>query len=63
LSAVSEANVASSAARPRTEHRSAVDAQHRPPQHEPPPGAACRDAQTLSAHLDDVRSVLRTSAV
>ncbi len=46
LSAVSAANVASSAARPRTEHRSAVDAQHRPPQHEPPPGAARRDART-----------------
>ena len=44
LSAVSAANEASSAARPRTEHRSGVDAQHRPPQHEPTPGAACRDA-------------------
>ena len=40
LSAVSAANVTSSAARPRTEHRSAVDAQHRPPQLEPPDG--CR---------------------
>ena len=38
LSAVSAANVASSAARPRTEHRSAVDAQHRPPQPEPHAG-------------------------
>ena len=47
LSAVSAANVASSAARPRAEHRSAVGAKRRPPQHEPPPGAACRDARTL----------------
>jgi len=45
-SCLNEANAVSavsSAARPRTEHRSAVDAQHRPPQPEPPPGAACRD--------------------
>ena len=49
LSAVSEAHVASSAARPRTEHRSGVDAQHRSPQHEPLPGAACRDAQLFRA--------------
>ncbi len=45
LSAVSAANEASSAAPPWTEHHSAVDAQHRPPQHEPPPGAARRDAR------------------
>ena len=32
------------AARPRTEHRSGVGAQRRPPQHEPPPGTACREA-------------------
>jgi hypothetical protein len=32
------------AARPRREHRSAVGAQRRPPQHEPLAGAACRDA-------------------
>ncbi len=44
LSRVSEANAASSATRPRTEHRNAVDAQHRPPQHELPTGAARRDA-------------------
>ena len=44
LSAVSKANVASSAMRPRTEHRSAVGAKRRPPQHEPRPGTACRDA-------------------
>ncbi len=44
LSAESEANAASSATRPRPEHRNAVDAQHRPPQHEPPTGAARRDA-------------------
>ena len=51
LSAVSEA---SSAARPRNEHRSAVDAQHRPPQHEPPPAAACRDA-TLAAKQNSLQ--------
>ena len=44
-SAVSAANAASYAARPRTEHRSGVGAQRRPPQHEPPPGTACRDAR------------------
>ena len=43
LSAVSAANVASSAARPWTEHRSAVGAKRRPPQHEPPPGTTCRE--------------------
>ena len=47
LSAVSEANVASSATRPRAEQRSGVGAQRRPPQHEPLPGAACRDPQAL----------------
>jgi hypothetical protein len=47
LNAVSEANEVSSAARPRNEHRSAVGAKRRPPQHEPTPGAACRDAPTL----------------
>ena len=41
------ANEVSSAARPRCEQRSAVGAQRRPPQHEPLPGAACRDALTL----------------
>ena len=44
LSAVSEANEASFAARPWTEHRSEVGAQRRPPRHEAPPGSACRDA-------------------
>jgi hypothetical protein len=44
LSEESKANGASSATRPRREHRNAVDAQHRPPQHERPPGAARRDA-------------------
>ncbi len=43
-SAVSAANVASCAARPQAEHRSEVGARRRPPQHEPLPGAACRDA-------------------
>jgi len=47
LSAVSAANVASSAARPQTEHRSAVGAQRRPPQPEPLPGTACRDARCV----------------
>jgi hypothetical protein len=46
LSAVSAANAASSATRPRTEQRSAVGAQHRPPQHEHATGTACRDALT-----------------
>jgi hypothetical protein len=46
LSAVSAANEASFATRPRTEHRSAVGAKRRPPQHEPLPEPACRDALT-----------------
>ena len=45
-SGVSAANVASSAARARTEQRSGVGAKRRPPQHEPPPGTACRAALT-----------------
>ena len=46
LSAESEANAASFAARPRSEHRSAVGAaRHRPPRHEPLAGAACRAAK------------------
>jgi hypothetical protein len=45
LSAVSAANATSCAARPRTEYRSAVAAQLRPPRHEPAPGTACREAQ------------------
>lgn len=49
LSAVSKANAASLSTRPRTEHHSAVDAQHRPPQHEPAPGTACRAASNLHA--------------
>ena len=44
LSAVSAANEASSAARPRTEQRSAVGAQRRPPPHERLVGSPCRDA-------------------
>ena len=44
-SAVSEANVASWATRARTEQRTGVGAQRRPPQHEPAPGTACRDAR------------------
>jgi hypothetical protein len=37
-------NAASSAARPTPEHRSGVFAQRKPPQCEPPPGTACREA-------------------
>jgi len=44
LNAVSAANEVSSAARPRTEQRSAVGAQRRPPPYEPPSGCPCRDA-------------------
>ena len=46
LSAMSAANGASLATRPRTEQRSAVDAQRRPPPNEPPTGSARRDART-----------------
>ncbi|HUL67360.1 MAG TPA: hypothetical protein VLW55_22390, partial [Burkholderiaceae bacterium] len=42
-SAMSAANEASYAARPRTQQRSAVDAQHRPPQLSGLTGTACRD--------------------
>jgi hypothetical protein len=45
-SAVSGANEASSAARLKAEHRSAVAAQQRPPQHEPLPGTARRAARS-----------------
>ncbi len=44
LSGVSAANAASFATRPQAEHRSAVGAKRRPPQHELPPGTACRAA-------------------
>jgi hypothetical protein len=47
LNAASEARVVSYATRARTEQRTAVGAQRRPPQHEPPPGTACRDALPL----------------
>ena len=46
LNGAHEVSAVSSAARPRTEHRSAVAAQRRPPQHEPLPGTACRDARS-----------------
>ena len=46
-SAANAVSVASCAARPQAEHRSAVVAKRRPPQHEPLPGAACRDALTF----------------
>ena len=46
LNAASAARVVSSAARPRTEHRSGVGAKRRPPQHEPLPGTTCRDARS-----------------
>ena len=45
LSGESAANAASSATRLKTEHRSGVGAQRRPPQHEPPAGTARRAAQ------------------
>ncbi len=48
-SAVSAANAASSATRPLAENRSAVGAQRRPRKHEPPAGAAWRDAEALLA--------------
>ena len=44
LNGSNEESAVSSAARPRTEHRSAVGAQRRPPQPALPPGAACCDA-------------------
>ena len=43
LNAANDVSAVSSATRPRTEQRSAVDAQRRPPPHEPGPGCACRD--------------------
>ena len=47
LNAANEESAVSSAARPRTEHRSAVGAQRRPPQPAPRPGVACCDARAL----------------
>jgi len=47
LSAVSAANEASSAMRPRAEQRSGVDAQRRPPQCEPWRETACREARSM----------------
>jgi len=44
LNAANEVSAVSSAARPRTEQRSAVGAQRRPPPHERPAGSPCRDA-------------------
>ena len=46
LNAANEVSAVSSAARPRTEQRSAVDAKRRPPPHERPVGSPCRDAPT-----------------
>ena len=51
LSAVSAANVASYATRPRGKHRKAVGAKRRPLHHEPLPGSACRDALKLQ-HIE-----------
>ena len=48
-SAATEGRVASSAARPRAEHRSAVGAARRPPQHEPLPGTDRRDAPIVAS--------------
>ena len=53
-SAVSTANGASSAARPRAEQRSAVGAQRRPPPSAPPPGTARRDTP-IGAHSKSSR--------
>ena len=47
LSAVSAANEASSAMRPRAKQRSGVDAQRRPLQCEPWPETACREARSV----------------
>ena len=58
-SAASAANAASYAARPRTEHRSGVGAQRRPPQHEPPPGTACRDARNVACPPTAARAETR----
>ena len=44
LNAANAVSEVSLATRPRTEQRSAVDAQRRPPPHEPAPRSACRDA-------------------
>lgn len=49
LSAANAVSEASSAPRPLTENRSAVGAQRRPRNHEPPPSSAWRDAQALRA--------------
>ena len=54
LSVVSAANAASLAARPQAEQHSAVGAKRRPPQHEPPAGAACRAAPNV-AHIAHVQ--------
>ena len=58
LSVVSAANAASSAARPQAEQHSAVGAKRRPPQHEPPPGAACRAAPNVARITDVQRSAM-----
>ena len=50
-SAESEANEASWAARARSEQRSGVGPQGRPPRHEPLPGTAWRDARTPPMQL------------
>jgi hypothetical protein len=47
--AATAGRVASSAARPRAEHRSGVGAQRRPPHHEPLPGTARRDAPNVAS--------------
>ena len=52
LSAVSEANAASSAMRARTEQRTAVGATRRPPPYEPLPDAACRAARRSDERSD-----------
>jgi hypothetical protein len=58
-SAANEVSVASYAARPQVEHRSAVGATRRPTQHEPLPGAACRDADKSRKQCRSTRRASR----
>src|SRR5215467_3977590 len=62
-SAMSEANAASYAARPRTEQHSGVDAQHRPPQLSVLPGTACRDLAVSSIQANNFLGELSKGAV
>jgi hypothetical protein len=55
LNGANAVRVVSSAARPQAEHRSGVAAQRRPPQHEPLPGTACRDARSSPERAHDAK--------